>query len=274
MSDIEHQKTKHVHLISDATGETVSAVMRACLVQYDGIDVEIHRWWLVRTEAQIRRVVDGIQDMPGTVIFTLVDPTVRGILEETCRTLGLSAVPILDPVMRVLSDTFESDGHALPGKQHALDEDYFSRIDAMQFSMAHDDGQLLHGLEQADVVIVGVSRTSKTPTCMYLANRGIKAANIPLVAGIDPPNELFSLKKPLVIGLTRDPKSLSDIRRSRLRIMREDQNTSYTDEDLVRQEVAQARRLYGKMKWPVIDVTRRSIEEVAATIMQKLGFTK
>ncbi|HLN25354.1 MAG TPA: pyruvate, phosphate dikinase/phosphoenolpyruvate synthase regulator, partial [Patescibacteria group bacterium] len=161
-----------------------------------------------------------------------------------------------------------SEFGAQPGRQHVLDAEYFRRIDAMHFTLAHDDGQLLHDLDDADVVVVGISRTSKTPTCMYLANRGIKAANIPLIPGIAPPPELLAAKRPLIVGLTKEPKSLTDIRRSRLQFLNQADETDYADLDKVKEEVAMARRLFTLHNWPVIDVSRRSIEEASAAILQ------
>ncbi|WP_041794352.1 pyruvate, water dikinase regulatory protein [Pararhodospirillum photometricum] len=266
MPDASH----HVHLVSDATGETLTSVIRACLVQFEGVPVVQHRWWLVRTRGQVDRMSEGIRRHPGLVMFTVVDPEIRQILEERCRELGVPTVSLLDPVMDALSRMFDFKAHRQPGLQHTLDEGYFDRIDAMQFTLALDDGQCLDRLSEADVVLVGVSRTSKTPTCMFLANKGVRAANVPLVPGMDPPKELLAVKGPLVVGLTRDPRSLSDIRRNRLRLMNEGRDTTYAELEAVEREVADARRLYTRMGWMVIDVTRRSIEEVAATIVQRL----
>ncbi|GEO80053.1 pyruvate, water dikinase regulatory protein [Pararhodospirillum oryzae] len=264
----------HVHLVSDATGETLTSVMRACLVQFDGVPIIQHRWWLVRTQGQVDRLMEGIGRHPGLVVFTMVDPAIRQALEERCRELGVPVLSLLDPVMEALARLSHSKAHRQPGLQHTLDEGYFDRIDAMQFTLALDDGQALDRLSEADVVVVGVSRTSKTPTCMFLANKGIRAANVPLVPEIDPPQVLLDLKGPLVVGLTRDPRSLSDIRRNRLRIMNEERDTTYADLEAVEREVTAARRLYTRMGWLVIDVTRRSIEEVAATIMQRLAMMR
>jgi regulator of PEP synthase PpsR (kinase-PPPase family) len=260
----------HLHLVSDATGETLSSVARACLVQFDQVEPIQHLWWLVRTQGQVARVVAGIEAEPGVVLATLMEGAVRSLLEEACRQLRVPFIPVLDPVMAALSSYLKVDFGAQPGRQHALDADYFARIDAMHFTLAHDDGQLTDGLNEADVVLVGVSRTSKTPTCMYLANRGVKAANIPLIPGRPPPPELFGLKKPLIVGLTKEPKSLADIRRSRLKFLQQNDETDYANEDHVKDEVTEARRLFARQGWPVIDVTRRSIEEAAATILQLL----
>lgn len=263
----------HLHLVSDATGETVSSAVRACLVQFDTVPhVHQHLWWLVRTPGQIRRLIEGIENNPGVVLFTLVDPEVRAVLEDACRELNVPCVSILDPVMDTLKQYFQVQERSDPGRQHTLDDAYFRRIDAIHYTLAHDDGQLLEGLEDADVVILGVSRTSKTPTCMYLANKGYKAVNVPLVPEIPVPEEVLALKgtQPLVVGLTREAKSLSDLRRNRLRVMNEPTDSDYANEEMVRAEVARARRLFARRGWTVIDVTRKSIEEVAAGIIQRI----
>ncbi len=258
----------NLHLVSDSSGETVTNIARACLVQYDEVEVTEHFWWLVRTPGQMARVIEGLKTAPGLVIFTLLDAKIRQPLEAACRELKIPCVSALDPVMQALASFFKRQGLAEIGRQHALDEGYFERIDAMHFGMQHDDGQSLATMAEADIILVGVSRTSKTPTCMYLANRGFKVGNIPLVPHMTMPDELFAAPKPLFVGLTREPRSLSDIRQSRLRIMNEERSVSYADVDSVREEVAESRRLFTKYGWPVIDVTRRSIEETAASIVQ------
>ncbi len=261
----------HLHLVSDATGETINAVARACLVQFEGVEPIEHTWSMVRSERQMRKVLDGIAANPGLVLFTFVDDSLRGVLEEGCRTLGVPCIAVLDPVLSALGTFFHAQARHIPGRQHALDSEYFSRIEAMNFVLAHDDGQMTRDLEKADVVLVGVSRTSKTPTCLYLANRGIKAANVPYVPGVPLPEEVMELKLPLVIGLTCDPTSLVQVRRNRLRMINDTEETSYTDIDVVRSEVASARQLFTRSGWPVLDVSRRSIEETAAAIMQILA---
>ncbi len=260
----------HLHLVSDATGETLSSVARACLVQFEQVEPIQHLWWLVRGQGQVSRVVAGIEAEPGVVLATLMDGGVRALLEEACRHLRVPFIPVLDPVMAALSSYLNVEFGAQPGRQHVLDAEYFARIDAMHFTLAHDDGQLLDGLNDADVVLVGVSRTSKTPTCMYLANRGVKAANIPLIPGMPPPPELLQLSRPLVVGLTKEPKSLTDIRKSRLKFLHQSDDTDYADEESVKDEVTAARKLFSRQGWPVIDVTRRSIEEASAAILQML----
>ncbi|MGE5503641.1 MAG: pyruvate, water dikinase regulatory protein [Actinomycetota bacterium] len=261
-------KTFHLHLVSDATGETVTSVARACMVQFEGILPVQHNWWLVRTQGQVERVITGIEEHPGIVLFTLVDSGVRSVLEEACRHLKVPCIPVLDPVMAALAGHLEVEMHHTPGLQYQLDAEYFSRIDAMQFTLAHDDGQLIEDCDDADIVLIGVSRTSKTPTCMYLANRGLKCANYPLVPGVPLPPPLERVDGPLVVGLTKDPKSLSDIRRARLRMLNQEEEADYAQFEKVKEEVQWARRLFSRHGWPVVDVTRRSIEEASAAIIQ------
>jgi regulator of PEP synthase PpsR (kinase-PPPase family) len=258
----------HLHLVSDATGETINSVARACLVQFSGVEPVEHVWSLVRTPSQMSRVVAGIEANPGPVLFTLVNDALRTELMDGCRRAGVPCIPVLDPVIHALAAYFGVAISGQPGLQHVLDSEYFDRIDAMNFALSHDDGQSTSHLNDADVILVGVSRTSKTPTCIYLANRGIKAANVPYVPGIRLPDELFQVKGPLVVGLTKDPARLVQVRRQRLNLHSGDNTeTDYVNLDSVRREVAEARKLFTGHGWPTIDVTRRSIEETAATIM-------
>lgn len=261
----------HLHLVSDSTGETVTLLARACLVQFDDIQVREHLWPLVRTIDQVREVMERIREHPGFVMCTLVDEKNRMALEEGCRMHQIPCIPVLDPVVAALGAYLNAKSHPRPGRQHVMDAEYFNRIEAMQFALSHDDGQMTHELSNADVILVGVSRTSKTPTCIYLANRGIKAANIPFVPGCPLPDELFEEDGPAVVGLTNDPKRLIEIRRQRLRFLDQDPDTDYVDEDAVKEEVSSARRLFSQYDWPVINVSRRSIEETAATILQLLA---
>ena len=261
-------KTFHIHLISDSTGETVSTAVRAALVQFEGVDTTEHVWPMVRGQSQVEEVIAGIKMHPGFVLYTLVDPETRSNLEEGCRRLQVPSIAILDPIVAALGAYLGAEVHARPGRQHIMDADYFERIEAMHFVLSHDDGQSTRDLNDADVVVVGVSRTSKTPTCIYLANRGIKAANIPVVPGCPLPPEVLEVEHPLIVGLTEDPKRLVEIRRNRLRMLRQDDQTDYVDSETVTQEISAARRLFASHGWPVIDVTRRSIEETAARILQ------
>jgi [pyruvate, water dikinase]-phosphate phosphotransferase / [pyruvate, water dikinase] kinase len=261
----------HLHLVSDSTGDTVHSVARACLVQFEDSEAIEHIWSMVRTRAQIERVTAGVEANPGVVLFTLVDENLRSLLQDGCRRLSVPAIPVLDPVIGALASHLGRQSRGLPGQQHLLDNEYFARIDAMTFALNHDDGQSTWGLNDADVVLVGVSRTSKTPTCIYLANRGIKAANVPLVPGVPLPPEIETATRPLMVGLTNDPERLIQVRRNRLSMLHQDDTTDYTDIEAVRDEVAQARRLFSLHRWPVIDVSRRSIEETAAAILKLLA---
>ncbi len=266
----------HLHLVSDATGETIASVARACLVQFDGVEPVEHVWSLIRTVGQVDRLLASVEANPGPVLFTLVNESLRRRLLDGCQRLQVPTIAVLDPVIHLLAGQFRSPIKGRPGLQHVMDEDYRKRIDAVHFSLAHDDGQATDELGFADVVIIGVSRTSKTPTCMYLANRGVKAANIPLVQGVPLPQTVMAqsgrTSKPLVVGLTTDPKVLLAIRRTRLKHLGQGLDESpYVDPEVVAEELKWARRLFVKNGWPVIDVTRRSIEETAAEI---LGYLK
>jgi len=265
----------NLHLVSDATGETLNAIARATTVQFEHAHIIYHRWSLIRTRFQLHRVLEGVEHEPGPVLSTLVDRALRGELETTCRRLNVSVVNVLDPVMTVLQDLIGEEAAARPGRQYALNADYFRRIDAMHYVLAHDDGQAQPGLAEADVVLVGVSRSSKTPTCFYLANRGIKAANVPLVPSLPEPPGLETVACP-VIGLALEAEALIEIRRHRLKLIAagngtgivRQNSTDYVDEEAVKAELLWARRLCNRRGWPVIDVTRRSIEETAATVLQ------
>jgi regulator of PEP synthase PpsR (kinase-PPPase family) len=264
-------KEFHLHLVSDATGETINGVARACVIQFDEVRAVEHVWNLVRTERQLDMVLEGIRTHPGMVMFTLVDEGLRRRLQDGCRERQVPCIAVLDPVINALAAFLGVESQRQPGRQHALDAEYFGRMDAMDFALAHDDGQATWNLHEADVVLVGVSRTSKTPTCIYLANRGIKAANIPLVPGCPVPDELEKLFRPLVVGLTKDPDRLVQIRRNRLKLLNQGDESTYVDPEVVRQEVMEARRLFNRNGWAVIDVSRRSIEETAAEIMMLLA---
>ena len=258
----------HLHLVSDATGETVGSVARACLAQLSDSKPVEHLWAMVRSPEHIQDVIEGIKLNPGFVLYTLVNPDIRSKLVSVCQEIGVPSVSVLQPIMAAFGSYLKTGFQARPGLQHALDGDYYSRIDAMDYALAHDDGQAAHNLDEADVVIMGVSRTSKTPTCVYLANRGIKAANIPIILGCEVPVEVFRLKDPLVVGLVKNPRSLVQIRRNRLRMLSKNTDTDYANLETVAEEVSFANRLFAQQGWPVIDVTRKSIEETAAEIIR------
>ena len=261
----------HLHLLSDSTGETLENIAKAALAQFDDVETVRHFWPMVRTEAHLERILQEIAQNPGLVIFTLVNAATRRNLEQRCRTLGLPAVAPLDPVNDALVDLLGQQAKARPGRQHALDAAYFARVDAIQFTIAHDDGLAWEEWEEADIVLAGVSRTSKTPTSIYLANRGYKTANIPVVVESPPPRALYGLKHPLVVGLTTSADRLIQVRRNRLLSLNQQPDTAYVEQEAVAKELQFARRMFADNDWPVIDVTRRSIEETAAAIIALVG---
>jgi regulator of PEP synthase PpsR (kinase-PPPase family) len=257
----------HLHLLSDSTGETLENIAKAALAQYDDVETVRHFWPMVRTEAHLERILQEIAQNPGLVVFTLVNPATRRILEQRCLALGLPAVAPLDPVNDALSGLLGQQAKARPGRQHVLDAAYFARVDAIQWTIAHDDGIASEEWEEADIVLAGVSRSSKTPTSIYLANRGYKTANIPIVVESPPPLNLYKLANPLIVGLTTSADRLIQVRRNRLLSLNQQPDTSYVEEEAVMRELAFARRMFADNGWPVIDVTRRSIEETAAAII-------
>jgi len=261
----------HLHLVSDSTGETIHSVARACLVQFGDVHPMEHAWPMARTKNAMDVVLDGIREQPGPVMFTLVDDTLRDQLRDGCRRLKVPCISVLDPVITAFGKFLDAQPLHRVGGQHEMDAEYFHRIEAMDWALAHDDGQRAHEFDQSDVVLVGVSRTSKTPTCLYLANRGVRAANVPYVPGIPLPGELDGAHNTLVIGLTNDPKRLVELRRARMAILQQQGETPYIDLAVVRAEIAEARRYFTERHWPVIDVTRRSIEETAAAVMTQLA---
>jgi hypothetical protein len=264
----------HVHLVSDSTGETLNAMARAVCARFENVLPIEHYYALVRSPRQLERALADIEEAPGVVMHTIVDDTLRTALEEGCRRLDMPCIAALDPLVSALSRYLGAALTRRVGVQHALDTDYFNRMDALNYAIGHDDGQGGEELDQADVVLVGVSRTSKTPTCIYLAHRGIRAANFPLVPGRPVPEALTRLSSALVVGLTVSPDRLIQIRRNRLLSLKESRDTAYTDIEAVREEVVQARRLYERQGWPVIDVTRRSVEETAAAVLNLLQSTR
>ncbi|MGY2051662.1 pyruvate, water dikinase regulatory protein [Methylobacterium sp. JK268] len=258
----------HLHLVSDSTGETLINVGRAAAAQYEGVSAIEHVYPLVRSAAQLERVINEIEQAPGIVLYTLVEQDLTERLEEACRATSSPYLSVLQPVHSLLQSYLGAHSTARPGAQHMLNAEYFKRIDAMNFTLAHDDGNLPLDLDEADVILLGVSRSSKTPTSIYLANRGLKTANIPLVPGVPLPSGLEAARKPLVVGLLASPERIVQIRQNRLLSLKADDSTAYVDRDAVANEVAASRRLFAKHRWPVIDVTRRSIEETAAAIVE------
>lgn len=264
-------KRFYLHLVSDATGTTLQSLARAAIAQFEGVEPEERYWPLIRTDRQLGRVLDDIEKNPGPVLFTFVEEDMRKKLRAHCIKVGVPAIAVMDPLLKALSAYTGLPVQGVPGLQHAMDEDYFKRVDAIDFALGFDDGQHIKGLEEADVILVGVSRTSKTPTCIFLARRGIRAGNIPLVPNVPFPDVLLHLENPpLIVGLTESPDRLIQLRSTRVRVDTHQhglQGNAYIDPEAVEEEVSNARKLFRQNKWPIIDVTRRSIEETAAEIM-------
>ncbi|MGH6650389.1 MAG: pyruvate, water dikinase regulatory protein [Sphingopyxis sp.] len=258
----------HLHLISDSTGETLENIAKAAIAQFDDVEVVRHFWPMVRSESHLDRIMAEVEASPGMILFTLVNGDLRVSLERRARARDLPLVAALDAVTDALSTMLGQEAKARPGRQHQLDAAYFARVEAIQFTVAHDDGIGWENWEQADIVLAGVSRTSKTPTSIYLANRGFKTANIPIVPESPPPDALYNLRKPLVVGLTTGLDRLVQVRRNRLLSLNQAPETAYVDDDKVKAELAYARRMFADNGWPVIDVTRRSIEETAAAVIK------
>lgn len=267
MMRFENIEIHHLHLVSDSTGETIKGVTRAALAQFQNVIIKRHHWFLVDSKSEMDRVLKNIEENPGLVFSTFGDKELMFELEAGCAKMDVPHVGLMDTALNALSEFLGRPIQSSIGKQHTMDEAYFKRIEAMDFALDHDDGQNPARLAEADVILVGISRTSKTPTSIYLANRGIRAANVPLVPGIDPPKALFELKRPLIVGLTTEPEHLAMIRRSRLKNLSHHDLENYTDMSRIEDEIRSARRLFNQNGWPIVDVTRRSIEETAAEII-------
>lgn len=261
----------HVHLVSDSTGETLNALAKAAAARFENIFPIEHIYVLIRSEKQLERALQEIESFPGIVLHTMVDMDLRTTLETRCRELDIPTIGVLDPLVVAFSRYLGAAMSKRIGAQHNLDNEYFERIEALNYAIAHDDGAAADKLRQAEIILIGVSRTSKTPTCIYLAHRGYKAANIPLVPGQALPDTLDELTEPLVVGLIASPDRLIQIRKARLLTYNDDRPTTYTDSEAVREEIIAARRLFERKGWPVIDVTRRSIEETSAAIISLLN---
>ena len=260
----------HVHLVSDSTGETLNAMANAALAQFENVDVMVHPYALVRAEAQLTRALDHIAILPGIVFFTLANQGLRDKLMARCRDIDVRCIDLLEGPVRALRQFLgQAETHKV-GRQHEVDQRYLERIEALNFTIQHDDGQSLDTIHEAEVILVGASRTSKTPTCVYLAIRGIRAANIPLVPGMALPAPLTAAKTPMIVGLWVSPDRLVQVRRNRLSTMGEERDTNYIDLDTVRAEIAETRKLFERHDWPQIDVSRRSIEETAAAVLNLL----
>jgi regulator of PEP synthase PpsR (kinase-PPPase family) len=259
----------HLHLVSDATGETLLTVGRAASAQYPGVAVIEHMHAMMRAPKQIDRLLIEIEQQPGIVLYTLVDRVMAMMLEQGCRDIGVPCLSVLDPVLQVFQSYLGASSQGRIGAQHSLDGDYFRRIEALTFTMMHDDGQIPDDLDLAEIVIIGVSRTSKTPTSIYLANRGVKTVNIPIVPGIGLPAALEAARKPLIVGLVATPDRIVQMRENRVlsNAAFGSEDDPYVDRAAVASEIAATRKICARKGWPVIDVTRRSIEETAAAIL-------
>jgi len=258
----------HLHLISDATGETLLAAGRAASAQYKDARAIEHIYPLIRTEKQLMKVFEDIEEEPGIVLYTMVDQSLARMIDSRCVAMGLPYVSVLEPVLGVFQSYLGTPAGRRVGAQHVLNAEYFRRIDALNFTMEHDDGQLPDDVDDADIVLIGISRTSKTPTSIYLANRGIKTANIPIVLGVPLPESLASATKPLIVGLVATAERISQVRQNRLLGTTPGfEGQSYIDRATISEELAYARQICTRHGWPMIDVSRRSIEETAAAIV-------
>ncbi|MFL2836566.1 MAG: pyruvate, water dikinase regulatory protein [Alphaproteobacteria bacterium] len=264
---VENTISYNIHLVSDSTGETLSTIAKAVLVQYKNLDFQQHMHSLVRNKRQIESVYEEIKERPGVVLCTLYDFELKKTLQTLCDELSIPLIDPLDSIHQSLTSVYGIKGSPIIGGQHQLNTEYFERIDAMNYTLAHDDGIISGDLNAADVILVGVSRTSKTPTSIYLANRGIKTANIPFVNNIPLPHELTVVKHPLIVGLVATPERIIQIRKNRLMALNAKDDSSYVDKRLVSEEIVKAKKLFESSNWPVIDVTRKSIEETAAEVM-------
>ena len=265
----------HLHLISDATGETLLAAGRAASAQYKDARAIEHIYPLIRTDKQLMKVFEDIDEEPGIVLYTVVDQHLAGRIDARCAEMGLPCVSVLEPVLTVFQSYLGTPAGRRVGAQHVLDAQYFRRIDALNFTMEHDDGQLPYDIEEADIVLIGISRTSKTPTSIYLANRGIKTANIPIVLGVPIPENLATAKRPLIVGLVATAERISHVRQNRVLGATAGYDANgYVDRATITEELAYARQICTRHNWPMIDVSRRSIEETAAAIVALRGKTR
>ena len=270
MNKIYNKKTNEItiHIVSDSTGETINRAVTATIAQFPSVKKQETFWPMIRSEKQVDDVVKYISKKPGLVVLSILDENHRKRLEDGCKKLAVPFTSPLDKLYEIFKKSLSLSRTKIVGSQHKLDENYFKRVEAFEYAMQHDDGQKIYTMKDADVILVGVSRTSKTPTSIYLANRGLKVANIPLVVNTPLPKEILTFTKPIIIGLLKDPRTLLHVRQTRLNVMGEKHLTQYADLDSIKLEIVQARKIYTKYAWPSIDVSRRSVEETSATIIQ------
>ena len=262
----------HLHLISDSTGETLIAAARAVTSQYKDNEAREHVYPSVRNQKQLEFVIQSISEEPGIVLYTISNPEIADKLEASCRDIGAPCVSVLEPIFQIFQSYLGKPTQRVVGAQHALDQEYFSRIDALNFTMLHDDGALPEDPETADVILIGISRTSKTPTSIYLANRGIKTANYPLVPGVEVPSLILKARGPLIVALIASTDRIQQVRQNRLlELNASGYSEGYADRATIAEELAAARKLCKQHGWPMIDVSRKSIEETAAGILALLA---
>lgn len=264
----KEKKLINLHLVSDSTGETLSSVSRAVLAQFENVESNDFIWPLTRTKTQIEKVKESITKNPGIVLYTILEDNLIENLKNHCFGLQIPCIPVLSRIIDEFSNYLGQNISNTIGRQHLLDRDYFSRVEAINYTINHDDGQSSWDLYDADIVILGVSRTSKSPTSVYLSCRGYKTANISFADPKTVPENIYDLKKPLIVGLTINPEKLVQIRQTRLALIGKDLNSDYIDVEAIKNEIAESRKLFAKLNCPVIDVTKRSVEETAAKIIQ------
>ena len=267
--------TYQIYLISDSTGETLDRIFLAIKAQFQNIEYNVHTFSFTRTENQILKILlDAEKNTNAIILYSIVDSNLAKYLANTSSDKKIPCFGVLGDLILSFSKLLNQKASHQPSGQHVLNEEYYKRIEAIQFTMNHDDGNLVKEIEKSDIILLGVSRTSKTPTSIYLANKGYKTANIPLVLDQKIPDDLYTNKISCIIGLVADPERLSDIRRNRVAIMQDQNLKEYTDLDYIKKEVEDSKKLFKKNSWPIIDVTRRSVEETAASILKIIEIKK
>ena len=271
LSDGNDTGMRHIYLFSDATGETVERVLMAAMSQFRDVEIKLHRVAKVRTREEVLTALDEVLKQPGMIIYTLVNTDLAQFLLREAETHGIETVDLITPLLFKLSIFFGMPPQKQPGLLYQMNAEYYKRMEAVNFTVKQDDGQEPRNLHKADIVFVGVSRSSKTPLSMYLAHKGYRVANIPLVKGIDPPKELFEIDQKKIVGLLIDPKRLVELRSARLRNLRQSPRGSYADYEQVTEELDFCRQLYRRHpEWLIIDITNKAVEETAAEVLKRL----
>ena len=262
--------TFQIYLISDSTGETLDRIFLALKAQFKNIEYKVHSYSFTRTENQILKILeDAKKNINSVILYTIVDNNLAKYLANTSDEKKIPCFGVLGNLILNFSKILNQKASHEPSGQHALNDEYYERIEAIQFTMSHDDGNLINEIQQSDIILVGVSRTSKTPTAIYLANKGFKTSNIPLVNENSLPAKLKNNPQlTCVVGLNTEPERLVDLRKNRMNSLKETENKSYTNIENIKKEVADAKKTFQKYKWPSIDVTRKSVEETAASIIK------